>query len=132
MFNQGDTIYYFEIKIDFLKNKALTAESTNHVIASNDELFVIDDKTFTRLQYKETKYSSYDPFKVAKVSKFYLNPYFDEIRGRIYTDNKSRRIAHNAIKKALTDYMYENYGRYCKGIDLLETLKDVDNPAQPE
>lgn len=122
MVNIGDTIYYFEIKIDFLKDKVATEESSHTVIGTNDTLFVIDDRSFTRLQYKNDQYNIYEPFKAAKVSKWCTKPYWDDIRGRIYTDNKSKAIAHNAIKKALKDYLYENYGRYCKGVDLLETF----------
>lgn len=123
MLSQGDTIYYFEIKIDFLKDKVVAEESMHSVLGTNDDLFVINDRSFTRLQYKNEKFNIYEPFKAAKVSKWCTKPYWDEIRGRIYTDNKSKTIAHKAIKKALEDYLYENYGRYCKGIDLLEALK---------
>jgi predicted negative regulator of RcsB-dependent stress response len=124
MVQQGDTVYYFEIKIDFLKDTVTTDEKVHKVLGSNEECFVLDDKRFTRLQYKDEKYGLSEPFKKAQVCKSHFKPYWDYIQGDIYTDNKSKKIAHNAIKKALKEYMYEQYGRYCKGIDLLDALKE--------
>lgn len=125
MLNPGDAIYYFEIKIDFLKDNVVTEEKEHRILGINDELLVLDNCSFTRLQHKGDRFYVNEPFKIARVSKWCTKPYWDDIRGHIYTDNNSKKAAHDAIRKALKDYIYENYGRYCKGIDLLETLKDV-------
>jgi hypothetical protein len=120
--DRGDTVYYFEIKLDFLKNQAFQSESIHLVIGVNDTRFVMDDEQFTRVQFKDELHCTNTPFKKARVSKFYLKPYWDEIRGYIYTSNSCKKVAHNAIKKALESFLHENYGRYCGGIKLLETI----------
>jgi hypothetical protein len=121
----GDTVYRFGITLDFLKNAVTTTESEFIVLGINEQRLVINDISFTRLQYKNETYAIDTPFKIAKISRWNTKPYWDEIRGYIYTDNKSKTIARKAIKKALKEYLYENYGRYCKGIDLLEKLEEV-------
>jgi hypothetical protein len=119
---RGDTIYYFEIKLDFLKNQAFQSESVHTVLGVNEQRFVIDDSLFTRVQFKDEQRPMYGILKKAQVSKFHLKPYWDELKGYMYTTNSSKKVAHNAIKKALESFLYENYGRYCGGIKLLETI----------
>jgi hypothetical protein len=122
--NVGDAVYYFQIKLDFLKDTVFTEEAKFTAIGVNEQKFVINDNSFTRVQHKDEKFFIDTPFKVAKVSRWNTKPYWDELRGYIYTDNKSRAIAHRAIKKALEEYLYENYGRYCKGIELLKGIEE--------
>jgi hypothetical protein len=104
-----------------MHDTVVASDDIFHVLGVNKDRFVIDDDKFTTLQFKDEKYTTYTPFEKAKVYKFNCRPYWDDLRGYMYTV-KSRPTAHKAIKKALSEYMHEEYGRYCKGIDLLEKL----------
>lgn len=124
MLNIGDKVYYFEIRLDFMKDAVTTKEKEFTVIGTNEIKFVMNDVSFTRIQYKDEKYAIDTPFKATRISRWNTKPYWDEVKGYIYTDNESKLIAHKAIRKELEKYLYENFGRYCIGIDLLKKFDE--------
>jgi len=115
-------IYMFEIKIDFLKDEVTKKQEEYKVLDTNEDCFVINDLRFTTFQYKNETYKIYCVLKKTAVSQFLVKPYYDYIHGILYTDNKSAAIAYRNIKKDMETWMYEKWGRYCKGIDLLKQL----------
>lgn len=116
-------VYSFSIKIDFKDNKVSTEEKTYEVVGTNEEYFVINDHYFTTLCYKPSEYNTRENFRKVHVHHFNCLQYWDYVEGQIYTHNSSKKIAQKAIKKALEKFLYDKYGRYCLGIDLLDTLK---------
>jgi hypothetical protein len=124
MLNPGDKVYRFEIRLDFLKDAVTTEENEYEVLATNEDFFVINDRNFKTLRYKIDIYGTIENFKKPSAFSSYFKSYYDYVLGYIYTDNKSKAIAHRQIKKAMSDYMEEKYGRFCKGIEMLKTLEE--------
>lgn len=116
-------VYYFEIMLDFKTNKVETKKESYSVIGTNDDYFAINDRHFSTLQYKPKKYGLATNFRKVETHHSKMDPYWDYIQGHIYTHNSSENIAQRAIKKAVEKFLYEKFGRYCKGIDLLNSLK---------
>jgi hypothetical protein len=122
MLQQGDIIYRFEIKIDFKKNIISTDSKELKVLDSNEKIFVLKDSQFTRIQYKIEKNPLNSCFKKVTIHRFDFQPYYDELNGFMFTQYPSKKIAYKAIKRELRKWMYEKYGKYCKGVDLLNTI----------
>lgn len=121
--NKGEAIYHYEIKLDFIKNKAETKEETYSVLDSNIKRLVINDEKFTRLQYENNKnYNMDTPFNVPQAYKVECRPSFDYVYGYIYTTSDNKKKCFADVKKKIEEYLYDKYGRYCNGIELLKDI----------
>lgn len=123
MFKSGDSIYKFGLKIDYLKDTTSFTVQEYKVLDSNEKMFVLKDSDFTRLQYKKPSFLN-TVFKTVDINHSNFMPYWDYLNGTYYTQFPSKKIALNKLKKEMTKWIYEKHGRYCKGIDLLESIKE--------
>lgn len=124
MFKTGDLIYKFILKIDYKEDKTTFTCSELKVLDSNEKIFVLKDNDFTRIQYKQEKsYNPHSCFKIVSIHHHNFQPYFDYVQAQVYTQFPSKKIAFKNIKKKLELWIYKEYGRYCKGIELLNSFE---------
>jgi hypothetical protein len=121
--NAGDTIYYFKIIVDFLKNEARTEIEEYKILGINDKHLVLDDYSFTCLDLKKESCNIHAVLNTPSSYHFKLLEYHDEIQTSLYTLGKNRKRAFSKIKKATEKYIYEKFGRYCNGIEILNDLE---------
>jgi hypothetical protein len=118
-----DNIYYFEIKMDFTKDKVEQTKREHKVIGANDRYICIDDSLFTSLQTKQYYRGDKVDFNEIKIYESHSSCLGDYIRAYLYTASPSEKIAYRRIKKALEKFIYEKHGRYCNAISFLDKIQ---------
>lgn len=129
MLQAGEKIYYYKIELDFAKDNSNQKVEELEVIGANEEYFVLNDYFFTKLYQKSGKYNtSYCVFNKPSVSHFKMFSY-DEVKGYFYTKESNEKKALKKLKAEIEKFLYEKFGKYCKGVDLLNAI-NVDEVKQ--
>lgn len=124
---KDQTIYFYEIKVDFKNNVATKQVKELKVIGANSSYLVVDNFDFTKLiQPKEKESVCYMKVDKPHVYHFNLLSYYDEMTVTIYTAKKNDKKNYIKLKEELEKYIYEKHGRYCNSIDILKTLNLED------
>jgi hypothetical protein len=117
-----DKVYYFSIKLDFLKNCVDQYKKDYTVIGANSEYVCIDTDDFKSLKTKGIYRGDKADFNEVFTWESHWSNSWDYISGTLYTASPSEKIAYRRIKKALEKYIYEKHGRYCNAIDFLDKI----------
>jgi len=119
-----DIIYYYEIKINFDKDKIEQKQQNHRILGANDFKIVIDDREFTTIQLKKLYRSDHATlFNEVRVYESKFEGYWDYIESHLYSATSSKKIAFRRIKKALEKFIYQKHGRYCNAITLLNQVE---------
>lgn len=119
----GDNIYNYEIEIDFLKNRVVANTNQCKLLGINDNYIVLDDSKFTVLDIKKAEFNTHNVFNKTKCYHFKIGSFEDKIVSNISTINNNKKAVFNSMKKAIEKYINKKFGKYCGGIELLNTLK---------
>jgi hypothetical protein len=119
----GDKIYKFEITLDFLKSEVNQNRTENSVIGINDERLVMNDKQFTTLELKKTRYNDHQTI-IRKVCVWHSHygTYWDKVDAVFYTTNNSEKIAKKTMKKQIEKFMFEKFGKYAMQTSMIELI----------
>lgn len=118
----GDKIYSYEIILDFRKDCSSKVKNEYKVLGINEKRLVLDDNYFTKLDLKKESYNSNQILNRSSSWHYNFSKYKDEVLTQIYTtDNNSKRV-YKKLKVDTGNFLYEKFGKYCKGTDLLENL----------
>jgi hypothetical protein len=119
----GDKVYKFDIVLDFLKNEVSQERKEHSIIGINDERLVINDRQFTTLELKKTRYNDHKTIirKVYVWHSHYGN-YWDSVKAVFYTTNNSEKIAKKTMKKQIEKFMYEKFGKYAMQTSMIDRI----------
>jgi len=121
-----DTIYHYEIRIDFNANKVTQSQKKHTVLGVNSERLVIDDYRFTTIKHKKSYRgdtdSLFNQVTVFDTSNWHISS-SDYIQSDLYTSSSSTKIAYRRMKKALETFIYKKHGRYCNAITMLDKIE---------
>lgn len=118
-----DSVYYYEIKMDFNKNEVTQKREEHKVIGVNKYNLVIDDLNFTSIRHTKMYRSDEKLFNSVLVFDHHFEPYWDYIQGYVYTSSSNFKVVYKRIKKAIEKFIYKKHGRYCNTINLLDQIQ---------
>lgn len=119
-----DTVYKYEIKLDFKTNKVTQEQNQYKVLGVNSLYLVIDNFSFTKMKHKKQYRGDKDEFnQVSIIDTSNWGCGSDYIHADLITSTDSAKIAYRRIKKALEKYIYKKHGRYCNAISFLDQIK---------
>jgi hypothetical protein len=119
-----DRVYYYTIKLDFMKDKVIQGVEESKVLGVNSSKLVLDDSDFTVIKYKKLYRSDNEKlFNEVGVFDSHFSTFTDYIFGYLHTSSSSKKIAYKRIKKALEKFIYEKHGRYCNAITMLDKIE---------
>ena len=119
----GDNIYNYEIAIDFLKNRVVANTNQCKLLGINDNYIVLNDSNFTVLDIKKAEFNTHSVFNKTNCYHFKLRELEDKIISNISTTSNNKNAVFNRMKKDIEKYINKKFGKYCGGIELLNTLK---------